>query len=158
MIYVFDDDQEMGECCGCPLSSAGFTSISVEKNLTANWGLGGGSLRGNHTSGAIAIIAARANTSALSPGGGGAAANGGCDPTGDPGYSITTANNLLGSITHNQIVAGEPDTIHVLGLTETKLFDDSSGNSANEVYLQTQCGALIGNGTGGGICKCPSKL
>src|SRR5580704_14095847 len=21
MIYVFDDDEEMGECCGCPLSS-----------------------------------------------------------------------------------------------------------------------------------------
>jgi hypothetical protein len=22
MIYVFDDDEEMGECCGCPLSPA----------------------------------------------------------------------------------------------------------------------------------------
>ena len=22
MIYVFDDDEEMGECCGCPLSSS----------------------------------------------------------------------------------------------------------------------------------------
>ncbi len=40
MIYVFDDDQEMGECCGCPLTSAQLATFSVDKNLTSNWGLG----------------------------------------------------------------------------------------------------------------------
>jgi hypothetical protein len=158
MIYVFDDDQEMGECCGCPLSSAGFTSISVEKNLTSNWGLGGGPEGGNHSNGAIAIVAATPNTTPLSPGGGGAAANGGCDPTQNPGYDVTMANNVFGSIIHNQIVAGNPNIDEVVGLTETKLFDNCNGNFANEVYLQTQCGALVGNGTGGGICTCPSAL
>jgi hypothetical protein len=29
MIYVFDDDQEMGECCGCPISPAGIETWSV---------------------------------------------------------------------------------------------------------------------------------
>jgi hypothetical protein len=158
MIYVFDDNQEMGECCGCPLSSAGFTSVSVEKNLTSNWALAGGPAGGAHSNGAIAIIAAAPNTTKLSPGGGGAAANGGCDPTQNPGYPVTMANNVFGSIIHNQIVAGNPNPDENVGLTETKLFDDCNGNFANEVYLQTQCGALVGNGTGGGICTCPSAL
>ena len=24
-------------------------------------------------------------------------------------------------------------------------------------YLQAQCGALVGNGTGGGLCNCPAE-
>jgi hypothetical protein len=158
MIYVFDDNQEMGECCGCPLTSAGLLSLSVEKNLTSNWALAGGFGGGAHSNGAIAIIAASPNTTALSPGGGGAAANGGCDPTRNPGYEVTMANNVFGSIIHNQIVAGNPNSDEVAKTTETKLFDDCNGNFANEVYLQTQCGALVGNGTGGGICTCPTAL
>jgi len=37
MIYVFDDDEEMSECCGCPLSPAQLESFSVEHDLTNNW-------------------------------------------------------------------------------------------------------------------------
>jgi hypothetical protein len=37
MIYVFDDDEEMVECCGCPLSSADVQYFSVAHDLTANW-------------------------------------------------------------------------------------------------------------------------
>ena len=39
MIFVFDDDEEMGECCGCPLSSAQLATFSVIQNLTSNWGI-----------------------------------------------------------------------------------------------------------------------
>jgi hypothetical protein len=39
MIYVFDDDEEMGECCGCPLSSTQLATFSTYKNLTSNWGI-----------------------------------------------------------------------------------------------------------------------
>jgi hypothetical protein len=150
MIYVFDDDEEMGECCGCPLSSAQLATFSVEHNLTSNWGLSGGTEGGDHGNGAIAIIAAEPNTTILTPGGGGLAANGGCDPTNIPGYSVAAgAVNLLGSITHNQ----ELPTL--AQITETPLNDDCHGEAVNLVYLQTQCGALIGNGTLGGICNCP---
>jgi hypothetical protein len=38
MIYVFDDDQEMGECCGCPLTPAGVETFSVANDFTSNWG------------------------------------------------------------------------------------------------------------------------
>ena len=90
------------------------------------------------------------------------ACNGGCDPTNVPGYSVTTANNLLGSITHNQLVdARTPSNPNleatIVGITEVALSDDGGGDPTNLIYLQNQCGALVGNGTGGGICNCPTE-
>jgi hypothetical protein len=161
MIYVFDDDEEMGECCGCPLSSAQLATVSVEGNLTANWGIQSPATNNesgtDNSNGAIAVVAAAPNT-ALTCTGQSGACNGGCDPTNVPGYSVTTASNLLGSVTHNQLVGRQIGTSVgglTAGLTETPLSDDAGGDPTNLIYLQTQCGALIGNGTGGGICNCP---
>ena len=85
MIYVFDDDQEMGECCGCPLTSTQLATFSVEKNLTSNWGLAGGTEAGKTPTAQSLVVAAAPN-----------GAGGTCDPTNLPGYSVTTASNLLG--------------------------------------------------------------
>jgi hypothetical protein len=165
MVYVFDDDQEMGECCGCPLTSAQLATFSVAQNLTSNWGLGGG----DNAVGSIAIVAAEPNSS------------GTCNPTNVPGYSVTTASNLLGSVTHIEtpVVAlngsatlisisnGNTQNFVPTGLevefqifqeiTETPLSDDAEGDPTNLIYLQNQCGAIVGNGTGGGICTCPTE-
>src|ERR1035438_9166394 len=35
-IYVFDDSEELTECCSCPITPDGLLSESVNKNLTAN--------------------------------------------------------------------------------------------------------------------------
>ena len=35
-IYIFDDDQELQECCSCPLSPNGLRTISVINDLTSN--------------------------------------------------------------------------------------------------------------------------
>jgi len=35
-LYVFDDDQEMQECCSCPLTADGLRTISVINDLTSN--------------------------------------------------------------------------------------------------------------------------
>ncbi len=159
MIYVFDEDQEMGECCGCPLSSAQLATFSASKNLTSDWGLSEVEEPNSHSGayGSVAIVAAAQNVPVsfvpgLSNGQGcgnaNAACNGGCDPTNTPGYSVTTASNLLGSITHNQ-------GFEVSTITEVALSDDGGGDPTNLIYLQTQCGAIVGNGTGGGICNCP---
>jgi hypothetical protein len=161
MIYMFDDDEEMGECCGCPLSSSRLATFSIENNLTSNWGI-----QNIETYGAIAIVAAAPNAPAVPPViygqgcavGQSAACNGGCDPTNLPGYSITTANNLLGSISHTQAVAqplSSGEFTAISGITELPLSDDAGGDPNNAFYLQAQCGALVGNGTGGGICNCP---
>jgi len=151
MIYVFDSDQEMGECCGCPLTSTQLATFSVEHNLTSNFGIQG--LGVGNAIGAIAIVAAAPNAPTCLQQSG--ACNGGCDPTNVPGYSVTNTNNLLGSITHNQIVSGIPFTNAVFGVTEVPLSDDAGGDPNNLLYLQAQCGALVGNGTQGGICNCP---
>jgi hypothetical protein len=170
MIYVFDDDQEMGECCGCPLTSAQLATFSVDKNLTSNWGLAGGEA-GNNTNGAIALVAAAPN-----------GAGGTCIPTNLPGYSVTTASNLLGGATQRQFNTISPDGSAVIKsisggtqnwvsvngtsvnllvqspeITEIPLSDDAGGDPNNLNYLQEQCGAIVGNGTGGGICNCPTE-
>jgi hypothetical protein len=146
MIYVFDDDEEMGECCGCLVTSSGLLTISVEHHLTSNWGISGGPEGGDHQNGAIAIVAAAPN-----------GLGGTCNPSNVPGYTVTTANNLLGSITHNQRVqsGATSDPSSITGITEIGLFDDAGGDPTNLVYLQTQCGAITGNGSGGALCTCP---
>jgi len=164
MIYVFDDDEEMTACCGCVVTSAGLATFSVEANLTSNIVSGGEGAVDSKANGAIAIVAASLNPAILtfgSPSNGkfcsvtqSGACNFGCDPTNHPGYSTTTANNLLGSITHNQAVAVNGGG-SVSGLTEVGLFDDAGGDPTNLTYLQNQCGALVGNGTGAGQCNCP---
>jgi len=164
MIYVFDDDEEMTACCGCPITSAGLATFSVESNLTSNLINGGEGATDARQSGAIAIVAASLNPALLqfgSPSNGhfctvgqNGACNFGCDPGNHPGYSTSTANNLLGSITHNQVVATTGGG-SVSGLTEVGLFDDGGGDPTNLTYLQNQCGALVGNGTLAGTCNCP---
>jgi len=162
MIYVFDDDEEMGECCGCPVSSAGLVTFSVESQLISNWTTG----LPNPGVGAIAIVAAPQNTSIISlasPSNGqgcavtqSGACNFGCDPTNTPGYTATAANNLFASITHNQqVTTGSSGPGTISGLTEVGFFDDAGGDGTNLTYLQHQCGAGIGNGSHKGICTCP---
>jgi len=160
MIYVFDTNEEMGECCGCPLSSAKLATFSVEKNLLSNFIYGGANDYGNGT---IAIVAADqdtglvTSTSSASNGQGcifgqSGACNSGCDPTDFPAYTVTTNNDLLGSMTHNQYVESNSGT--TTGLTESSLYDDGQGNDANLMYLQLECGVLVGNGSGAGTCNC----
>ena len=36
MIYVFDNDQQMTECCGCLTTPDGLRTLSVTKDLTSN--------------------------------------------------------------------------------------------------------------------------
>ncbi len=155
MLYVFDAQQEMGACCGCPISSAGMATFSVDHHLIANWSLGGpfGVITGSL---AVAAVTPNAPLTCLGLSG---ACNGGCDPTNIPGYSVTAANNLLGSMTHNQFQAEivGTDVQETVDITETGLFDDSAGDPNNVAYLQQQCGSLIGNGSGGGICSCPTE-
>jgi hypothetical protein len=171
MIYVFDDDEEMGECCGCPLSSAQLATFSINQNLTANFGIPGepgvSSLSSENALGAIAVVAAAPNVPiVLGSGSNGnacgasqsGACNLGCDPTNTPGYVVSPAANLFGSMTHEQSVQqGAEDNQNLIfaNLTETALSDDGGGDPTNVTYLQAQCGVLVGNGTGGAICTCP---
>lgn len=158
MIYVFDADEEMEECCGCPLSSARERAFSLEHNLLKDQVAGG---LGISSDGVIAIVAASSNSSiktSASPNNGNSCAisqskacNSGCDPTSNPGYSITAKNNLLGSL----ISSNQANDIGPAAVLEVALHDDAGGDPNNLIYLQHECGLLVGNGTGAGVCKCP---
>jgi len=152
MIYVFDDDQEMGECCGCPITPAQMATISVEDDLITNWGVVAPHGEGiDNDSGAIAIRSASPNENnclSFVTGQKAPACNGGCDPT--IGFNDNPA--LLGSITHSQFIPSSPPS-----LTEVELFDDGPGDPTNRTYLIRQCAALVGNGSGGAICTCPEE-
>ncbi len=179
MVYVFDDEQEMEECCGCPISSAGLLSFSVAYNLQSNGIysnavsvatediahaalIAGITITEDQTNGVIAIVAAAPNpdiTTLASPSNGlgctvgqSGSCNFGCDPTNNPGYTVTTANNLLGS----RILTLVPSGMFAGGgLLETALHDDGSSDPNNITYLQHECGELVGNGSGAGTCGCP---
>jgi hypothetical protein len=83
MIYVFDRNENMGECCGCPLSPQKFLSLSVENNLLSNWGHGKAP-----SGGAIDIIAANPDR--------------GCDPA----AVYSPARELNGYILHGPVPVG----------------------------------------------------
>jgi len=56
-IYVFDDSQELQECCSCFVSPDGLLSESVNKNLTANELTG----RAENTRGVIKVLSSPNN-------------------------------------------------------------------------------------------------
>jgi hypothetical protein len=51
LIYVFEPDQQLAECCGCAITPDGLLTLSVSNNLTSN-SLTGGTL----VNGAIKIL------------------------------------------------------------------------------------------------------
>jgi len=157
MIYVFDDDQEMGECCGCPLSPTQVASFSVAQNLTSDWAIAGGAEGADHGTGSLAIIAAAPNATSPGPvGGTNCLGSDCCNPTNVPGYTVSKANTLLGTITHNQLVSNNNSPPSATsGLTEVGLSDAGSGDPVNLRYLTLQCGSIIANSSASGICNCP---
>ena len=62
MIYVFDADQQLTECCGCVETHNGLRTISVSLNLTSN------PLTGVRSrNGVIKVVAAAVNNSPCDP-------------------------------------------------------------------------------------------
>jgi hypothetical protein len=149
MIYVFDDDQEMAECCGCPITPNELQTYSVESNLTANWGLP----VDDNGSGIIVVVGSSFNVTACNVRNTSCGSDGspglspGCDPTAAPVTAGDTA--LDGSITHNQKIGTTS------GLTEIPLFNNGAGDATNNAYLVSECSSLIANSSTKGSCTCP---
>jgi len=128
MIYVFDDQEEMISCCGCALSPQKVSTLSVETKLLSNAVRASVS---NPTSGVIDIVSAPPSRS------------GTCSPTNNPGYN--PAPELKAYIQHYN---GSP------GVPEVSFADASDPTTTTLAYLQGECGALLGNGSGQGVCSC----
>jgi len=163
MFYVFDADQELGECCGCPITSNGLLAESIEGNLTDNWEVsvldtGAGvveildalpnnpgcadhassdnnfnSVSDGKTTVPACNIAPEATISGT-----------GCDPS----LAYAQTPNLSGYITHNQ------DITPTISLTEVDLQDEGAADGTEQNFLTAACGDILGNGTGTGFCSC----
>jgi hypothetical protein len=126
MIYVFDADQQMTECCGCVETHNGLRTIDVKTYLTSNPLTGVVS-----TAGMIKIVSAAVNNSP-------------CDPT----SNVTPKTNLRAWATHIQNAVAEAYPI-----TETE-FSDSTLGATELSNLQAQCAFIGILGSGHGFCTC----
>jgi hypothetical protein len=154
MIYVFDDNQNMGECCGCPITPNGLLRLSVLDDLTTNW-----VTPYPHDAGSVVNVVTAGHDTPITVSGRGngngcsaavtKACNAGCDPT--LPYSPADESLLGSATTVRQIGIAPPQ------LTEVPISDDAANDPVNLHYMQTLCGALLANGSGLGVCNCPSE-
>jgi hypothetical protein len=126
MIYVFDADQQLSECCGCVETHNGLRTISVRSNLTSNPLTGVISRNG-----VIKIVSAAVNNSP-------------CDAT----ANVTPKANLRSWVTHIQNAVGATWPI-----TETESSDSTLG-ATELANLQAQCAFIGILGSGRGVCSC----
>ena len=86
MIYVYDNDQQLSECCGCVETHNGLRTLSIQTDLTAN------PLTGKvSNNGVVKIVSAALNAAP-------------CDPT----SHMTPTPNLRAWATHVQDVSPVP--------------------------------------------------
>jgi hypothetical protein len=126
MIYVFDADQQLSECCGCVETHNGLRTLSVRRDLTSN------PLTGRvSTTGVIKVVSAAVNNSP-------------CDPT----SNVKPTPNLRVWNTHIQNPVGA-----AFPITETESSDSTLG-ATELANLQAQCAFINILGSGQGICSC----
>jgi hypothetical protein len=127
LIYVFDANQELSQCCGCFVSANALLTLSVNNNLTSNPLLG--SLL--HT-GVIKIVSSAFPASKV------------CDPT-----KITLTPTLRAWATHiqNKVGTAFPETE---GESQAAILGTGEGAD-----LAEDCTVAIELGSGQGVCKCP---
>lgn len=126
MVYVFDQDQELNECCGCSISADGMRTLSVLKDLTAN------TLTGKKPRvGEIKIVPS--------------------DPTQNPQCNagfLSPTSELEGWVTHDEPAGGG-----TFQATETS-FSPVQLSAGEASYLSNLCGFAQQLGSGHGVCTC----
>ena len=125
-IYVFDQDQQLSECCGCLVSPDGLKTLSVNTDLTGNPLTGRSS-----SSGVVKIVPADASV------------NPSCDPT-----AIAPKGSIAAWSTNIQKPGGSGFSV-----TETT-FDPGPLGDAELAALQNQCSFASTLGSGEGVCSC----
>ena len=128
-IYVFDNTEEMQECCSCDITANGYLDLSVTTNLISNI-LDHGT---KPTRGIIKVV-----SSTVPPKG--------CSA----GYENSTEGGIKGWLTHVQRTA----TAGVFSLTETTLTDSYLSPEEQDFNLQETCAMVLSLGSGTGACSC----
>jgi hypothetical protein len=143
-IYVYDDDEQLVECCACAISANGFLQLSTEDDLTANPFDSAG-----HTLGLIKVV-----SSLSSP----------CSndyshtsPFTTAGAGYTPAANVREWIQNVPIEPLFDFPTRVQNIVETQFLAVPFASPAELSALQTRCGNVVANGSGKALCTCGSK-
>lgn len=126
MIYIFDKDQQMSECCGCLVSQDSLLTLSLRKNLLSNPLTGVAS-----TAGTVMVVPAAQS------------ASGNCNAS-----SLTPAGTLLAWSTRLPVSQSGSSVA-----TEDP-FSGSPLTAASAAAVQAQCSFVQQLGSGQGICGC----
>jgi len=130
MIYVFDNDQQLTECCGCEITPDGLRTLSVSKDLTSNPLTGIVS-----NSGVIQIISTPINDEP-------------CDPTGSTGpVAPVAAFRAWATHIENKVGSSYP-------ITETEFSNATLSGEEFGTDLLGQCFFAQRLGSGHGVCSC----
>jgi hypothetical protein len=127
MIYVFDNDQQLSECCGCLVTANGLRTLSVRKDLTGNPLTGAVS-----NNGVIKIVSGNVNNSP-------------CNPAA-PFEAIPTIRAWASHV-QNKVGTAYP-------ITETEFTNATLSEAEAEFNLFEQCVFVQRLGSGHGICSC----
>jgi hypothetical protein len=128
MIYVFDNDQEMNECCGCITTPDGLRTLSIKNDLTSN------PLTVPVNTGDIKIIGAFPNSSAP------------CDPT--AGFLVPLYAGFNDWATHIQNKVGSSFPITETGFTQSAISIGEGDSLIADCYFTQRLGS------GRGVCSC----
>jgi hypothetical protein len=128
MVYIFDHDQQMSECCGCLVSQDGLMILSLKKDLLSNPLTGVAS-----TSGTVMVVSAQQQATSA------------CNAA-----AMTPAGTVVAWATHL------PQS-GTLSTAETP-FSTSPLSVTLSSSIQAQCSFIQQLGSGQGLCGCGSGL
>jgi hypothetical protein len=150
MIYVFNTEQSMQACCGCPLTADGLLTLSISSSLAGNPVALGQIVH----DGSIRIIPSLPNATPR-PAGASLPAYEGCDSATGVCCDPTAAS------TGNQLIPGSKlvawgDHIQNTQITEKKFEANAPTPEELNDGLPGACAAITRLGSGQGDCICPS--
>jgi hypothetical protein len=126
-IYVFNNAEEMQECCSCAITANGYLDLTVSGSLLTNI-LDKGTVP---TRGVIKEVSSLVPSSGI------------CNPA-----AYTTQDGIKGWLTHIQHLGAG------YAITETTLTDASLSSTELSFNLQETCSFVESLGTGTGVCSC----
>ncbi|MFZ0888087.1 MAG: ice-binding family protein [Candidatus Binataceae bacterium] len=175
MLYVFDDNEELQECCGCPVTPDQVLTLSVINNLTSNLGVSGA----DRAAGVIDVISSPLNFAFLE---GTVAPRGigvvswfgiptGCDPSGgssngswgtNSGEGTSTAVDptvgVCASMSHTEaMVPIQAPFTKLITTTSVDLFQNAVLDSTHFSDLTSSCFDLLAKSSGAGACNCAGE-
>jgi hypothetical protein len=149
MIYVYDDDEEQGECCGCLLTPNQLLDLSVAKDLTSNWEF----TTPDNDNGVIKIVSAAPNNPGCAPHSVGGKPVTSCHDGCDPSIGYTQQPAIVGSILRVSSTLGTAGPL--ANLTETSMFEEGAPDTVEAGNLLQAClFNSVTNGSGFGACTC----